>query len=129
MNRSPFRTRSARLLPGIITPLLVLSFSTALAQDDEASLEDGQWLYERSCAACHGMDGEGVDAFGNSLRESDFASRAPAEAIISLIQNGRYNRDRLYPDYPGMPAFDYIRGLEAEALANYVRGALQNEED
>lgn len=115
------------LLLGIASAFLVFTASSASAQDDVAALEDGKWLYERSCAGCHGVDGQGVSAFGNSLRDSDFAASAPAEVIVSLIQNGRYNRDRIYPDLPGMPAFDYIRGLEARALANYVRGALQNE--
>lgn len=126
MNRSMLRKRMRPVLLGIASAPLLLTATAALGQIDEASLEDGQWLYERSCAGCHGMDGEGLSAFGTPLRGSDFAANAPAEAIISIIQNGRFNRDKVYPDYPGMPAFDYIRGLEARALAAYVKGALQN---
>jgi len=98
--------------------------TTASAEDAKAAF-DGEWRYEVSCAGCHGSAGEGVSAFGPPLKGNQLVLNAPAETIIQVIQKGRYNRDRAYADYPGMPAFVYIRAGEAEALVDYMKGGLQ----
>ena len=86
---------------------------------------DGQWRYEVSCSSCHGAEGNGIYAFGPALKGDAFVMNAPPATIINVIQNGRYNRNKAYPDYAGMPAFYYIRAGEAQALVEYLKGALQ----
>ena len=96
----------------------------AIAQDGSAAF-DGEWEYQTRCATCHGAKGQGIYAFGVPLKGDAFVTSAPPPAIISVIQNGRYNRARAYPDYAGMPAFNYIRAGQAQALVNYLKGGLQ----
>jgi mono/diheme cytochrome c family protein len=107
-----------------VAAIAVGAWSVATAQN-ASDMFDGQWRYQTSCATCHGEDGTGIYAFGPALKGDAFVTNTPAPVIINVIQNGRYNRDRTYPDYPGMPAFDYIRAGEAEALVAYLKGGLQ----
>lgn len=86
---------------------------------------DGAWRYQVSCGSCHGKSGEGIYAFGPPLKGNTLVMQAPPPVIISVIQKGRLNRNRTYPDYPGMPSFYYIRAGEAEALVEYLKGGLQ----
>lgn len=97
---------------------------TATAED-AAKAFDGAYRYETACASCHGANGEGISAFGPALKGNAFIQNAPAEAIITVIQQGRYNRDKGYPDYAGMPAFRNIRAGEAQALVDFMKGELQ----
>ena len=95
------------------------------AAEDASNGFDGEWRYQTSCGSCHGKNGEGITAFGPALKANAFVMQAPAAAIITVIQDGRYNRSKTYPDYPGMPSFYYIRAGEAEALVEYMKGDLQ----
>lgn len=108
----------------IAVTFLTASFQTAAAEDASNAF-DGEWRYQTSCASCHGKNGEGIGAFGPALKANAFVMQAPAPAIISVIQDGRFNRNKSYPDYAGMPSFYYIRAGEAEALVNYLKGGLQ----
>lgn len=96
----------------------------AAAQESNAAF-DGEWRYQVSCASCHGDNGEGISAFGPPLVDNNFVANSPASVIISVIQEGRYNRDKAYPSYAGMPAFYYIRAGEARALVEYLKNGLQ----
>jgi mono/diheme cytochrome c family protein len=91
------------------------------AAEDASNAFDGEWRYQTSCASCHGKNGEGISAFGPALKANTFVTQAPAAAIITVIQDGRYNRSKAYPDYSGMPSFYYIRAGEAEALVEYLK--------
>jgi mono/diheme cytochrome c family protein len=86
---------------------------------------DGEWRYRVSCATCHGVRGEGITAFGPPLSDNAFVAGAPAASIIAVVTQGRYARSKAYPEYPGMPAFYYLRAGEMQALVNYLKAALQ----
>ncbi len=103
---------------------LTASVQTAAAEDASNGF-DGEWRYQTSCASCHGKNGEGISAFGPALKANAFVMQAPAPTIITVIQDGRFNRSKSYPDYSGMPSFYYIRAGEAEALVSYLKGTLQ----
>jgi mono/diheme cytochrome c family protein len=116
------KTTAALLAP----TLLIAGASGPLsAQDDETATFDGEWRYQVSCASCHGVNGEGVSAFGPPMRGNALVMNAPPEPIIMVIQEGRHNRNKSYPEYSGMPAFYYIRAAEARALVEYMKTALQ----
>jgi mono/diheme cytochrome c family protein len=86
---------------------------------------DGKWRYERNCAGCHASDGTGYYAFGPALKGNAFVQNAPAAALIQVIQKGRNYKQRSHLAYVGMPAYQWIRGGEAEALVQYMKGDLQ----
>lgn len=104
--------------------ILTIAIQPAAAEDASNAF-DGEWRYQTSCGSCHGKNGEGIGAFGPALKANAFVMQAPAAAIITVIQNGRFNRSKSYPDYSGMPSFYYIRAGEAEALVEYLKGDLQ----
>jgi mono/diheme cytochrome c family protein len=103
---------------------MLTSTAVSAAAQDANTLFDGEWRYNVSCASCHGADGEGISAFGPSLTDNPFVANSPADLIITVIQEGRYNRSKAYRDYAGMPAFYYIRAGEARALVDYMKNEL-----
>jgi mono/diheme cytochrome c family protein len=86
---------------------------------------DGKWRYRMNCAGCHGNDGTGYYAFGPALKGNAFVQNAPAAALIQVIQKGRNYKERSHLAYVGMPAYQWIRGGEADALVQYMKGELQ----
>jgi mono/diheme cytochrome c family protein len=114
------------------TVALVLAFAVALglgfklargAQED--AVFDGDYIYDTSCASCHGEGGLGVTLFGPPLKGDAFITQGDNQAIAKVIQMGRKYRDKLYPDYMGMPRFQFIRARQTEDLIAYLKGDLQ----
>jgi mono/diheme cytochrome c family protein len=70
----------------------------------------GQELYERSCAACHGSQGEGSTARPAIDAGSNAATLSDAQ-IAGVIRAG-----------PGaMPSFSRLSDAQVESLVEYVR--------
>lgn len=86
---------------------------------------DGQWRYRVSCAGCHAADGSGHYPFGPALKGNAFVQNAPLPALMQVIQEGRNYENRTHLAYIGMPAFQYLRAGEVEALVTYMKGDLQ----
>lgn len=97
---------------------------TASAQQ-ASQLFDGQWRYRASCAGCHAEDGSGYYPFGPALKGNPFVQNAPLPALVQVIQQGRNYDDRTHLAYVGMPAFQYLRAGDVEALVAYLKGDLQ----
>lgn len=72
---------------------------------------DGQRLYERNCAACHGIDGTG--GVGVPLALPDFQYQVSDDYLATTIRLGRPGRV--------MPAFTDLSPAEVKALVKYVR--------
>jgi mono/diheme cytochrome c family protein len=109
---------------------LVVAAAAAIATSAEPAeqLFDGKWRYRANCAGCHGNDGTGIYAFGPALKGNPFVQNAPVPVLVEVIQKGRNYRERSHVEYIGMPAFQFIRGGDAEALALYLKGELQGEQ-
>jgi mono/diheme cytochrome c family protein len=86
---------------------------------------DGDYVYHRACAGCHGASGEGVILFGPPLAGDATIKVDSSEAIGTIITMGRKYRDKQYPEYCGMPKFQFITGGELQALIDYLKGPLQ----
>ncbi|MBX3010140.1 MAG: c-type cytochrome [Caldilineaceae bacterium] len=50
---------------------------------------EGQALYRETCAVCHGQQGEGIAALGNSLVASTLVQAGTPDEIIAMIRAGR----------------------------------------
>jgi len=87
---------------------------------------DGEWVFSLYCSGCHGEKGEGVELFGPALRGNKGVEVVGSEAIAELVHMGRKYGDKTYPEYSGMPRFQYIRGGEMDALIDYLKGPLQD---
>ena len=71
----------------------------------------GEELYERSCVACHGVDGEGgigSDIGGGSNTDLNLSD----DQIAGVITIGPGN----------MPAFSRLTTEQVDSLVRYVRG-------
>jgi mono/diheme cytochrome c family protein len=86
---------------------------------------DGEFVFMQKCADCHGASGEGVFLFGVPLSGNAFIKTGTDEAIGEVINMGRKYQDIHYPDYEGMPKFQFITGGELKALIDYLKGPLQ----
>ncbi len=51
--------------------------------------EHGQQLYEQTCFACHGMQGEGVPGLGLPLVTSPLVMYAPDDELLDFLRTGR----------------------------------------
>ncbi|MBU6349502.1 MAG: c-type cytochrome [Chloroflexi bacterium] len=53
----------------------------------------GEQLYLQACAACHGVDGQGVANLGNRLRGSDFLAASTDAEVLAVTRQGRELND------------------------------------
>ena len=59
-----------------------------------ADVARGQELYVRTCSMCHGIQGEGVQRLGKSLRDSAFVRQQEDADLVQFLIEGRG------PDHP-----------------------------
>ena len=76
-----------------------------------AAVEDGARLYERHCAACHGLDGKG--GVGVPLALPAFQSTVSDHYLESTIRRGRPGRV--------MPAFSSLSDEDVKAIIRQIR--------
>lgn len=91
------------------TPI-VTSFETPVVNESTVTAPK---LYVSNCARCHGADGKGQTALGQSLDAPDLTtSKMSAAKIKTIISTGNGS----------MPAFGKkLKAKDITALANYVR--------
>lgn len=90
--------------------------SAAEKRDHLIAVTEGRGLFDKNCAMCHGMQGEGVD--GPPLNDSGFLGSTADETIFSLISSGVPNTE--------MPAWNQAHGgpftdAQVRALVAYLR--------
>tara|TARA_R110002072_G_scaffold46591_10_gene129156 strand:+ start:171487 stop:172980 length:1494 start_codon:yes stop_codon:yes gene_type:complete len=93
------------------------------SQATPVALAEGEKLYQRHCAGCHGADGRGLAAtktwstVGSSLQPRDFTA--------GYLRGGASNRELAYRIRAGMPAAHMppvtLADPETHALVAYVR--------
>lgn len=88
--------------------LALIASTTGLAQ---GSNDQGQQLFDGSCARCHGFDAAG--AIGPNLQRSVLLRAENEPAFKALVQNGSPTR--------GMPATPGLSDRELSSIAAYVR--------
>jgi len=89
--------------------LLLTVATTASAQGVRP---DGEALYQRNCAACHGSDGAG--GVGIPLNLPDFLAVASDKYLRNTLRHGRPGRV--------MPAFPSLTEAQADAIIQTIRG-------
>lgn len=84
-------------LPVLIWAIVVnLPSSTAqagtaepAATGSQASVVAGEFVYQNTCATCHGPDGKGIAKNGKPVRNSAFVENSSDEELFEHIVNGR----------------------------------------
>lgn len=56
---------------------------------------NGEALYNGSCIACHGPNGEGIEGLGKPWVGSDFINTSTDEAMVAFLNVGRPTDDPL----------------------------------
>jgi mono/diheme cytochrome c family protein len=112
-----------RLTLGLVTAamsaagIVAMSQGPAVAQaaaDLPTLVAEGQAVYGRNCAACHGATGGG----GAGPAMAGNAFMASISAVLNQIFLGNAER--------GMPMFTRLNDREVAAVANYIRNSMGN---
>ncbi len=99
---------------------------------DPVTLHEGQRLYLKSCAGCHGEQGAGdapVNLAGQLLNE-DGTPNTARNFTVGILKGGSTHEDimrRIVGGLPGspMPATDLASTEQASVLAGYVRSLIK----
>jgi mono/diheme cytochrome c family protein len=122
-------TRIGAVALAFLLAAAVIAIAATTDQKNDQMLADkmfdGAFVYHQKCADCHGAMGEGVTLFGPPLAGDAFVTASGPDAIGYVINNGRKYRDKMYPEYSGMPKFQFITGGELLALIDHLKGPLQ----
>jgi mono/diheme cytochrome c family protein len=116
-----------RIWAVMLAIVLAIAWVSMGAAEDQTTdkMFDGKYIFLRNCAGCHGASGEGVSLFGPPLVGDAFVTAGGSDAIGYVITMGRKYRDKLYPEYCGMPKFQFITGGELQALIDHLTGPIQ----
>lgn len=89
----------------------------------------GQKLYEKNCASCHGMQGEGVGEAYPPLAGNRAVTMPAAENLLQIVLNGGFNAaTKGYPRPFGMPPFALqLTDDEIASVLTYIRTAWGND--
>ena len=105
-----------------------------LAQDDSSSVDagrrdlgattetftvtEGETLYARACAGCHGPEGQGARGAG----------QYPALAANPRLGSARYPVNLILEGNGAMPSFaDWLDDAQVASLVNYLQTRLEND--
>jgi cytochrome c6 len=90
--------------------LIIPASTTVSAVENQTS---GKAIYVKNCARCHGGDGKGQNALGQSLDTPDLTAERPSSGrIVSVVKNGDGS----------MPAFGKkLSAKQISAVAGYVK--------
>lgn len=87
---------------------------------------EGRALYQKACAACHGLAGEGLPNLAPPLVDSEWVT-GPVDRLIRIVLHGMEGpievNGRWYEPpaiLPNMPAVDSLADPEIAALLGYV---------
>ena len=104
----------------------------APAADDPTSLHEGQRIYSKTCAPCHGADGTGSGAASEAgeLRNEDGTPNSARDFTAGIFKGGSTHADivrRIVGGLPGspMPATSLDNQNQVAMLAAYVRSLIR----
>ncbi|PZX15269.1 mono/diheme cytochrome c family protein [Palleronia aestuarii] len=99
----------------------------ALAADDP-TMTQGEDIYATQCAACHGIEGDGIEnQFGAIAGSSLVQSSNPRTVVRMVLEGARSVPTDAYPTPHAMPAFDWkLTDEDVAAVTTYVRNAFGN---
>lgn len=80
----------------------------------------GKGLFEATCAACHKMDGTGLDGLGKDLTRSWFVASLDDESLRSFVTQGRTANDSLNTTKVPMPPKGGREDLSDKDLGDIV---------
>lgn len=92
--------------------------TTAPTAQGTGIVEEGERLFDKTCIACHGEGGKGVDGLGKPLRASEFLGGMTEEAVAAFLAVGRPSSDALNTTGIDMPPKGGNPALSDQDLAD-----------
>lgn len=80
----------------------------------------GKKLFEGTCSACHGPEGEGVPGLGKDMTSSEFIAGKTDDELVAFIKVGRDPSDQLNTTGVAMPPKGGNPAFSDEDLYNVV---------
>jgi disulfide bond formation protein DsbB len=80
----------------------------------------GQELYAKTCVACHGPSGEGVQGLGKDMTSSEFIHSQSDQELVTFVKVGRDPSDPLNTTGVAMPSKGGNPALTDEDLQHIV---------
>lgn len=98
------------------------SSSSPSASGDPAvpSAEHGQQLFIRTCAACHGPQGQGIPHLGKNLQTNKLVADSSDAQLVDFIIQGRTASDPLNTAHVAMPPKGGNPALTTQDLRDIV---------
>ncbi len=93
--------------------MLVVGYFNVAAAADEATIKEGELLYNQNCGVCHQADAIGKPGFAPSLTNKELLSVASDKFFESTIRDGRPGT--------GMPPFAHLGRSKVKAIVVYLR--------
>ncbi len=91
---------------------------------DAASVQEGQQIYGRICATCHGGDANGMPSLGKGLRDNAYTQSLSDSELVEFLKEGRSAADPLNEtgiDMPPRGGDPTISDEELLAVVAYLR--------
>jgi disulfide bond formation protein DsbB len=103
-------TKLLVFLPIIFTLTLTLAACTGGGSQETAAqptprgdAAQGEELFAKTCAACHGPEGKGIEGLGRDMTSSEFIAEKSDEELVEFIKVGRRPGDPLNTTGVDMP--------------------------
>ena len=80
----------------------------------------GQVLFQTSCSACHGPEGQGIPGLGKDLATSEFVAGKSDAELVEFIEQGRPSGDPLNTTGIAMPPKGGNSSLSDQDLQDIV---------
>ncbi len=95
---------------------------------EEGNVENGEWIYKKSCLHCHGPEKEVTDrtVFGNGEDQKDFDwlksyfKKSNGGSIYWITRHGTESKDHI-PQYMPIYAKEKLSDSQIEDLAAYIK--------
>lgn len=96
---------------------LLLALTLACGQPKKNNVEQGQALYQRTCAICHGANAAGMPGLGKGLKANAFVAKRTEAELVEFFKVGRRASDPLNETGVNMPPRGGNQALTDEDLA------------
>lgn len=107
---------------------IILSLLLVLFACQRNPWRDGEWIYQKNCASCHGENGQGLGELIPPLAGADFLEKNPGQ-LPCIVRNGLQdtivvNGKTFVQPMAGVP---HLSDIEITNLLNYVNHAWGND--
>lgn len=102
------------------TPASPTQASSAQISNDALARAKGKAIFKKTCVACHGENGEGIENLGKDWTESEFIANSSNEELVEFLKVGRTLDDPMSAGNAIMPPKGGDPTLNDEDLRNVV---------